>query len=332
VFIMIRGLATRFGLGGLAVRYFHQPAGSLKQMWLEGGPLEQRRTARGHDDMRMAALRLPMLLTPKQAYPVPIRFLSGARFWHQTLFCIVSLQLRCDRRVDPIIFDDGTLSKEICDQMLRVVPWLRFILADEVAERLEARLPAVQYPFLRARRELYPHLRKLTDLHEADKWSLVFDSDMLFFHRPDALLEWMNQPNGIVFIEDVVRSYGYTDLLMNELSRGSVPDRMNVGLYGLHGSLVDYEYLERCCRVTIEREGANYVQEQALTALLVAGMTGTVLPRDAYIVLPSPREGRCPRAVMHHYVAHSKRAYFQYGWQRIVAELFEPVGKVVSHA
>ena len=134
-----------------------------------------------------------------------------------------------------------------------MVPWTRFVLAEEVAERLESRLPPARYPALRARREVYPHLRKLTDLHDASAWSMVLDSDMLFFRRPDALLAWMDAPHDALFIEDAIRSYGYSDALMNELARGPVPDRMNVGLYGLHGSAVDYDYLEHCCSVTIER-------------------------------------------------------------------------------
>ncbi len=315
------GLATRMGLGSVARRFWHEPRGRLKQMVLEGGPLEQHRTARGHEAMKAAATRLPQMTPPDGRYGVEARFLSGANFWYQTVFCIASLQRHADKRIDPVIVDDGTLSGAVREAILAVVPWARFVLGEEVAEQLETRLPRSRFPALRARREVYPHLRKLTDLHDPGAWSLILDSDMLFFRRPDALLAWMDAPADVLFIEDVVRSYGYSDALMDDLARGSVPARMNVGLYGLHGAAVDFDYLERCCRVTIDRERANYVQEQALTALLVSGMTWKILPAAEYRVMPDIAEGRAPTAVMHHYVAQSKRSYFQYGWKQTAANL-----------
>jgi hypothetical protein len=310
------------GLGGLARQLWHEPRVRLRNMILEGGPYEQWRTANGHKDMHAAALALPTLSEPNGSpYPTAIRFLSGARFWHQTLLCMVSLQLQSERRIDAIVFDDGTLDADACAAVLRVMPWTRFVMAEEIDAQIEERLPASHFPTLRARRAVYPHLRKLTDLHDANAWSLIFDSDMLFYRKPTALLNWMEAPKNVIFIEDFMRSYGYSESLMNELARGTVPDRMNVGLYGIHGSHIDYEYLEYCARVTIDRERASYFQEQALTALLVSGMNGVALPAKDYIVLPTLSEGKNQRAVMHHYVAHSKRSYFQYGWRRVVAQL-----------
>lgn len=313
-----RGLATRYGLGGLARRLWHEPRGRFQTMLLEGGPFEQWRTRQGHAAMRASASGLPTLTEPTGApFPTQIRFLSGAQFWHQTLYCIVSLQLQTDRRIEAVIFDDGTLEEGACEAVLRVMPWIRFVMAKENQERLENRLPASRFPTLRARREEYPHLRKLTDVHDSDSWSLVLDSDMLFFRNPKALFAWMDAPEEVIYLEDVMRSYGYSDGLMDELARGPVPQRMNVGLYGLHGSNVDFEYLEHCCRIQIERERANYLQEQALTALLVSGMKASLLSSDEYVVMPSLSEGRQPTAVLHHYVAQSKRYYFQHGWQLI---------------
>ena len=120
------------------------------------------------------------------------------------------------------------------------------------------------------------------------------------------------------YMQDVKRSYGYSDELMRSLARGDIPDAVNVGLCGLESSLIDWERLEHQCRAMIDREGAHYLQEQALTALLLTGRSAIALPRRDYIVLPSLSEGRNPTAVMHHYVAHSKRSYFQYGWQRVL--------------
>jgi hypothetical protein len=62
------------------------------------------------------------------------------------------------------------------------------------------------------------------------------------------------------------------------------------------------------------------LQEQALTALLLSGQACLRLPEADYRVMPSLAEGKNPTAVLHHYVAHSKRSYFQYGWRRVLAD------------
>lgn len=309
--------ARSLGLGKLALYTYYRPIGLARHMILDGGPIEQIRTRRGRLAMRAAAELLPELVPPTNSYPITVKFLSGEKFWDQTVFCITSLQQNADCRIDPVVYDDGTLSKPIQDLLRRVVPWVRFVLADEIADRLETRLPEKHYPALRARRAVYPHLRKLTDLHDPGHMSLVLDSDMLFFRRPDALLTWMVAPNGVIYMQDAERSYGYSDILMSNLAHGAVPERMNVGLYGMSGDLVDFDYLERYCREMITQEGASYLQEQAMTALLVSGKDAIVLPREDYHVMPHLTEGRNPTAALHHYVAHSKRSYFQYGWKKV---------------
>lgn len=311
-------LARRAGLGRVVLYAYHRPIGLTKIMMREGGPYQQWRTRQGHKAMTEAATTLPPLEAPEEAYPVPIRFLSGARFWDQTLFCLYSLQKNADRRVDAKIFDDGTLSVEVQDKIRRVIPWVQFVLADEVMERLEAQFPRDRCPNLRARREDYPHLRKLTDLHDPEEISLVLDSDMLFFRRPDALLDWMSAPEGVIYMQDVERAYGYSRQLMDRLGRGVVPEKMNVGLYGMPGAMIDSDYLEHCCEVMLETEGASYLQEQGMTALLVSGQPATELSRADYCVMPDLEEGARPTAALHHYVAESKRSYFQHGWRQIV--------------
>jgi hypothetical protein len=54
--------------------------------------------------------------------------------------------------------------------------------------------------------------------------------------------------------------------------------------------------------------------------MLVAGRERIVAPRPEYLTLPSVEEGRSPSAILHHYVAESKRAYFQHGWRRVYRE------------
>uniref|UniRef100_UPI0025D084C5 hypothetical protein n=1 Tax=Novosphingobium sp. TaxID=1874826 RepID=UPI0025D084C5 len=182
-------------LGRLAYKLYHEPIGKIRASLREGGPIEQRRTRAGHKAMRAAATTLPTLREPSAGPRAEIAFLSGARFWDQTLFCIVSLQLACPFRIDPVVYDDGTLDASVQAAIRRVVPWIRFVTSSEIQHRLDTHLPVHEFPALRARRLVYPHLRKLTDIHAAaDSFTLVADSDMLFFHEPAELIAWFSQP------------------------------------------------------------------------------------------------------------------------------------------
>jgi hypothetical protein len=44
-----------------------------------------------------------------------------------------------------------------------------------------------------------------------------------------------------------------------------------------------------------------------------------VAPAADYVTMPAKPESLEPTAVMHHYVAHSKRWYFQANWRRVQA-------------
>lgn len=316
-----RDLARRLQLGRVAYEFYHRPIGLVRKSIAEGGPWEQRRTEHGRLDMVAAAASLPPLVPPALDLGARVSFLSGSRFWYQTLFCFVSLQLQAPERITPVIYDDGTLGEETRTSVRRVVPWVEFVDRAVIDDRIDRLLPAASFPSLRARRIEYPHLRKLTDIHAcARDWTLVMDSDMLCFRRPDALISWFRQPHAL-FMQDVTQSYGYSDGLMAALATGPLPQRVNVGLYAVHSPGIDWDRTEFCCRRQLEREGTHYLQEQALTALILSDADARSLPATDYVVMPSLAEGHAPTSVLHHYVAHSKRSYFQHGWRRIMARL-----------
>lgn len=313
-------VARQLGLGRMAYQLIYRPIGALRQSIREGGPIAQYRVERARQEMIAAAGKLPQLKDSGNALPYVANFLSGEKYWYQTLFCALSLQLQIDRRIDVIVFDDGSFTEATMGKMRQVMPWMRFRTAAETLADLDQLLPESSFPALRKRRLEYPHLRKLTDIHcAANDWTLVFDSDMLFFRRPDALLDWMQAPTSPLFLSDTETAYGYSTDLLEELAGGPVPERVNVGLYALKGSLIDWAQVEWWCSETISREGSHYLQEQALVALLLAGQEAIRLPETDYVVMPQGNEGRSPRSVLHHYVAQSKRFYFRHCWP-IVAD------------
>lgn len=308
------------GLGQLALALWHQPVSRIRDSLRHGGPFEQRRTERGRLEMEAAARTLP-LLPAAAGQPLELHLLTGRRFWYQTAFCLWSLARHAGRPLAPVIYDDGTLTAEFQAPLARLFPAIRFVAQADIIARLDAHLPAARFPVLRERWLNYPNIRKLTEPHLASTgWKLVLDSDLLFFHRPDFLLAWLAAPDRPLHAVDCEESYGYSRALLERLAGAPLPPLVNVGLCGLRSESINWTELEAWCAELIAREKTSYYLEQALVAQLVARTQPcAVAPAADYLTLPEPPEARDCRAVMHHYVAHSKRWYFQHNWRHVLA-------------
>lgn len=298
----------------------HQPLAWVRRSWREGGPLNQAITNHGRLEMIKASRLLPPLPAPNPR-AIEICFLTGRRFWYQTAFCFWTLCHHSDGSFAPIFLDDGSFDSDLRAECLRLFPGACIPTRSEVDERLDAALPASRFPTLRHQRLTYLHLRKLVDAHAGlDGWRLVLDSDMLFFRRPDALLDWCKNPSRPVHMVDVEDAYGYPTKTLTELMWEAIPAKVNVGICGLRSNSIDWEKMEWWCTRLIELHGTSYYLEQALVALLLTGVETKSLPPEDYLLMPDEHECRSPTAAMHHYVAESKRGYFRHSWKTIIAE------------
>lgn len=252
--------------------------------------------------------------------PVEVQVLTGRNFWYQTAFCLYSFALASRRELRAVIHDDGSLDQRQAEVLLRLFPGSRVETQDMIVERLDALLPASEFPALRERRLGLPLIKKITDIHLGRSgWRMFFDADLLFFRRPDVLLDWWDNPSVPLTSVDVAYAYGYSMELLNEIAGKPVYDFINTGLLGLKSDSIDWDKMEYWCRTLIERAGTDYYQEQALVALQLAGSDRVVLPQEDYLVYPRGEEASVCRAVMHHYVDLSKRSYFRDNWRRFAA-------------
>ena len=317
----LRSIARRLGLGRALRVAYHTPVGLTRKSIREGGPLEQRRTELGRRAMVEAARRLPETTPPDADDGHEVHYLTGARYGYQTVFCFASLQAHAPSRITPVLYDDGTLTAEHRADVRRVIPWVRIVGADEIEARLDRVLPWSRYPVLRERRVEQPLIRKVLDLHAGQVgWKLLLDSDMLFFERPDWLLDWLASAHKRpAYMVDVVEAYGYSEALRSRLVGGKpFPHKANIGIFGWRGDDLDLDWLEHAVGTMIREEGLHYNLTQGVTSLLFAGRDCDVAPAEDYLVLPSLAEGQHPTAVLHHYVAQSKRSYFQHGWRHVL--------------
>lgn len=314
------GLARRLGLGRLALVLWHQPVGRLRDSLRQGGPLAEWKTEQGRREMEAAAATLPPAPAAAPAPPGTLHLLTGRRFWYQTAFCLHSFARQSGTAVTAEIYDDGTLDDALRTHLGRLGPGIRFHSAAAIRERLEALLPEDRFPVLRERWRNYPNIRKLINPHLGSTgWKLVIDSDLLFFRRPDFLLDWLARPGPPLHAVDCAESYGYSPPLMARLAGGPIPPLVNAGLCGLRSDSLNWAELEAWCAELIARERTSYYLEQALVAMLAARhLPCAVAPAGDYVTKPGRAEGLAPRAVMHHYVAESKRWYFQHGWRRVL--------------
>jgi len=307
----------RLTAGRLFYLTVHQPLGWIERSWREGGPLNQWITNQGRLAMVEAARHLPPL-PPAQSGAPEIVFLTGRRFWPQTAFCFWSLSHHSQRSFTPVFIDDGSFDEALRAECQRLFPGARLPRSEELDARLAASLPSARFPALIGQRRTYLHLRKITDAHAGvSGWRLVLDSDMLFFRRPDALLAWCDQPEKPIHMIDVQDAYGYPNATLTTLARQPIPEKINVGVCGLRSETIDWEKLEWWCAQLLARHGTSYYLEQALIALLLSGQETTTLPTTDYRLMPTESECRTPKAVLHHYVAESKRGYFRHAWKQV---------------
>jgi hypothetical protein len=306
-----------FGLGRLAYHLYHRPIAAMGDSLRAGGPWEQWRTEYGRRQMEAAAHILsPLPATVTGEVPLELHLLTGRRFWYQTAFCLWTFGQQSKRPLAPVIYDDGTLKDNRRALLARVVPAARFVAMKETVARLDTYLPTARFPALRERWLHYPLLRKLTDVHVGQAgWRLFVDSDLLFFRYPQLLVDWLVHPTRPLHATDVLNAYGYPLEMLAEVAGGPVPERVNTGLCGLRSDEIDWQRMEYVCRTLIERAGTHYFQEQALVAVMLAGRECTVAPLASYVTLPQVPEVRECHAVMHHYVAESKRWYFRNNWR-----------------
>lgn len=310
-------LARRAGLGRALYLLWHRPLAPLQRLRKAGGPIAAFLTARARNEMQAAAAVLPPLPEPGVDSP-SVFLLTGAPFWYQTAFCLHSLARSAGKAFRVELYDDGSLQGACRENLLRLGPAIRIHAKAELDGRVAAALPPARFPVLWERRENYPNIRKLIDVHAGSSgWKLVLDSDLLFFRRPDVLLRWLENPGAMLHAVDCEESYGYSRALMETLAGAPIPPLVNVGVCGLRSDALDWEELEAWSRELIKRERTNYYLEQALIAMLAARQRSVIAPAADYITLPGRREVEAPRAVMHHYVAGSKQWYFRAGWRHL---------------
>ena len=312
-------------LSDAKTRFYRQPKDELLRLRRWGADAYFN-LEKWQGQMEVAAWELPELdaLPSDENEPLEIWFLTGKRFWYQTAFCAWTLARHSQRSVVLNVVDDGTLTPKHEEGLRRLFPDGVTLRRESVRERIEDLLPESRFPMLRKRWVDYINIRKLTDVHLGSSGrKLVLDSDMLFFDKPKALLNWFGgrgfdgegEAARFCLMKDCEESYGYSRSLMKELCGTELGSLLNVGVCGFSSEEINWEELEAWCQALHDREGTSYYLEQALVAMLASRAGNAVLPRDRYVTFPSREQTLGGEGVLQHYVSDSKPWYFKIAWK-----------------
>lgn len=258
------------------------------------------------------------LLAPLTSYPdgLPIYFLTGQKYLYQTLFCIKSLVSCSKEKFSFVLVDDGSFNKDLIIRIKHQLPGSTIIDQVNIQKNLNEKLPINQYPHLHRKRIIYPHIKKITDIHtiSSDPNKLILDSDMLFWEEPKAIINWLKSPTDILHMVDCVQSYGYTDQLMEKLANDKIKPLINVGVIGISSEAVNWDNLEYWIKKLESTEGTSYYLEQALTAMIIGSNNSLALDAKEYVVNPL----KTTKGILHHYVDLSKKQYYENAWRQFL--------------
>jgi hypothetical protein len=302
-------------IGKLFYNIYYKPLNQLKYIKRLGGTFNFFRIEKGRKAMSIAASKLSV---EPQTNELQVWFLTGKKFWELTAFCMYSLAKVTDNIIKPVFVDDGTFDDDLIKKMKIQFPVCEIKTSSEIQKTIAEALPLAKYPIINKKRELYPHIKKLTDVHAGSAgWKLVLDSDMLFFKYPGEIISWLKEPTEPIFLREQVCSYHYSINLMERLTGQKILPNLNVGVVGLKSENINWDKLELWIGLLEEKQGNSYLLEQALSAMLVAGEPVLVADEKQYIVMPGEQESKHPSATLHHYVDTSKEWYYKIGWKHI---------------
>jgi hypothetical protein len=319
-----RDRARSLGIGRLLYKFWHGPLGRRDQRQRYGRDFEERARL-GEEEMRQAGTSLPPQppVAPRPRLSCPVHVLTGANYWHQTAFCLHSLQHAFGEALQRVVVhSDGTLGTEHKESLRAVVPGAVFEEEEEVAARLDRWLPESRFPVLRRQRLELVLMRKLLDaLAGQDGYHLFVDSDVLFWREPRELVEAATAEQSLYLDEGSGESYCLPRAKLERELGMTLPPGVNSGLVGLQAGSLDWELLERAVAV-MEGRGNRRILEQSLWGVALATQNPRALDPTSYKLCGYPEHVAALRAgpaenfpTMVHYAWHARYPYLESEWK-----------------
>lgn len=250
----------------------------------------------------------------------PIHLLTGKNDWLLACWMLASW-MHFTKTVWPVVIhDDGTLPDEARGTLAKLFPKISFIGRSEADAKMTAQLAA--FPHCRKYRETHPLALKIFDMPHFCRAErlLVFDSDVLFFREPEAVLKWSkNGEDECWFNQDVAESSPVSEREALDILNVKLWPRVNSGLCLISKRAIDLNLCERAFAKTSILRGHIWRVEQTLFALCASHHErGGLLPAQYEVSL-----GRraAPDAIARHYVGAVRDRFYGEGLARLHREL-----------
>jgi hypothetical protein len=245
------------------------------------------------------------------AADITVCSLTGRNDWLMCLWALVSFYKFSGFRLPLLIYSDGSLKSAHTERIRRVFPNARIV--DPVTADVAVTDALAAYPNCRQFRLTQPCARRIIDLPILcrSKSMLMLDSDVLFFERPEELMNYMSgdRSGNFVFERDPQDSYFDSRENIRKSFNVEVAPQVNCGITVADITNFDYPRIEKWLGNDAFLKKHHWA-EQGLWAMY-AGQARTTFLSEAYDVnLSADIE---PNAVMKHYIKPIRDFIFMSG-------------------
>jgi hypothetical protein len=242
-----------------------------------------------------------------------VHVLAGEEQWLMATWMLASFLHFTDHPWNIHIHDDGTLSDHAIDELSRLFEGIKIVRRGDADAEMAQTLS--MYPRCAEYRAAHPLGIKCFDIPHMAKGNrfLLLDSDVLFFKRPDQILEWAADDNDvrIWFNQDPQEPSS----LSSEQCRSDLGfelwSQVNSGLCLLHKDAIRFSNFEQWLELGAIKNGIAWRTEQTLLALGASRHgKGGLLPEIYEVSLGKTRSNQ---AVARHYVGAVRDRFYAEG-------------------
>ncbi len=157
-----------------------------------------------------------------------------------------SFNLVCGNAFEWVFHEDGSLDDRDCQLLEKHFPGCKVIRYADSIEH--AKKEFSNHKNILKYREKLKLMLKLLDI---SKWSkgqriLFIDTDVLFFKKPDLLLDLVNDENGKnMFNKDVDYAYIFSIDTLEKVMSKKLPEKINSGLFVIDKDIFDFDKIEK---------------------------------------------------------------------------------------
>lgn len=240
--------------------------------------------------------------------------------WLNLLWALKSFYDASRRRYRLCIHEDGSVPPEGIAHITRHFPDARLIRRVDADKRMAEAL--ADFPLslqFRNTNLLAPKVFDFVTYLTTDRM-LLFDSDLLFYKEPTALLERIEDPDYKLnaFNADFGSAYTVTPETVREKMGFELQERVNSGLALIHRASMRWDWTEQFLQLPGLRDGHFWRIEQTLYALCASRYGVELLPDD-YTLHLEPGFGDRP---FRHYVGRIRHMMYGEGIAHLVRHGF----------